>query len=97
MGDQVPADVAERRRDLLINLHEPIAAERLARFVGGSQRVLVCGRETDGNWYGRTEGQGPDIDGVTYLGTDGVWRSGRMADVLITGADAFDLFAEIPN
>jgi len=56
----------------------------------------VCGREADGGWFGRTAGQGPDIDGVTYLGAGGVWRPGSMAEVVVTGSDAHDLFAEPP-
>jgi ribosomal protein S12 methylthiotransferase len=91
---QVPAALARLRRDLLVELQEPIGAERLARFVGRRERILVCGREDDGGWFGRTAGQGPDVDGVTYLGAAGRWSPGTMADVVISGAEAYDLFAD---
>jgi ribosomal protein S12 methylthiotransferase len=94
LPDQVPASVAQMRRDVLVDLQEPIGAERLARFVGRTERILVCGQEPDGGWFGRTAGQGPEVDGVTYLGSDGHWRRAAMADVVITGAEAHDLFAE---
>lgn len=91
----VPRDVAEERRDILIDIQEPISAERLGRFIGRSERLLVCGRDETTGWFGRIAAQGPDIDGVTYLGAEGDWRPGAMLDVIVTGADAYDLFAEI--
>jgi len=94
LDGQVPEDIAEERRDILLDIQEPISAERLGRFVGRRERLLVCGRQDESGWFGRTEAQGPDIDGVTYLGTEGNWPQGRMIDVTVTGADAYDLFAE---
>jgi len=96
LPDQVAAEVAQRRRDILLDIQESIAAERLGRFVGRRERMLVCGRDDESGWFGRIAGQGPDIDGFTYLGSeaDGL-TVGTMADVVITGADAYDLFAEV--
>jgi ribosomal protein S12 methylthiotransferase len=103
LDGHVPEAVAEERRDILLDIQEPIAAERLGRFVGRSERMLVCGHDDESGWYGRTAGQGPDIDGLTYLGDDGPpaamarWSLGTMADIVVTGADAYDLFAEVPE
>jgi ribosomal protein S12 methylthiotransferase len=67
----------------------------LARFVGSTARVLVGGSEGDGGVFGRTEGQGPDIDGVTWLGAAAPDEPGRLVDVEITANDEFDLFGEV--
>ena len=95
---RVPDLVAEYRRDALLSLQEGVAEARLARFVGRSERLLVCGRDEAGTWYGRTEGQAPEIDGQTFLGDAslelaGRLRPGTLIDVEITAADAYDLYA----
>jgi ribosomal protein S12 methylthiotransferase len=88
----VPRHVAEFRRDRLVAAQEPIAEERRARWIGRRLRVLVCGRDEDGSWYGRTDGQAPEIDGVTYLAGDWSALQGRCTEVEISGADAHDLY-----
>jgi ribosomal protein S12 methylthiotransferase len=95
---RVPDLVAEYRRDALLSLQEGVAEARLARFVGRSERLLVCGRDEAGTWYGRTEGQAPEIDGQTFLGDASMGfadrlRPGTLIDVEITAADAYDLYA----
>jgi len=91
---RVPAALAERRRDQLMALQEPISEVLLEKQIGTRQRVLVCARDDDGNWYGRTPTQAPEVDGVTYLsGSLETWK-GRCIDALITGSDAHDLFAD---
>ena len=99
LDGEVDPGVAEDRRDELMALQEPITAELLAAQVGTRQRVLVCGRDEDGSWYGRTAGQAPDIDGVTlFADHDGARLEqlrGTLVDVEITGSEGIDLFAEL--
>ena len=94
LPSRVPRHVAEFRRDRLLAVQELIAEDRLARHIGRVERVLVCGRDEEGRWYGRTDGQAPEIDGVTYL--DGDWSAfiGKCVPVSVTGSDAYDLYAE---
>src|SRR6185295_20389734 len=94
LDGRVPRHVAQFRRDRLLAAQEPIAEERHGRWSGRRLRVLVCGQDDDGEWYGRTDGQAPEIDGVTYLAGDWSALQGRCADALITGSDAHDLYAE---
>jgi ribosomal protein S12 methylthiotransferase len=94
LDGRVPRHVAQFRRDRLLAAQEPIAEERRGRWSGRRLRVLVCGQDDDGEWYGRTDGQAPEIDGVTYLAGDWSALRGRCADALITGSDAHDLYAE---
>lgn len=101
LADQVPAAEAELRRDHLLALQEPISERLLAARIGASERVLVCGQDESGAWFGRTRFQAPEIDGVTLLGAPGGggcgdlsgWR-GRIVDATLTGSDTHDLFAE---
>jgi ribosomal protein S12 methylthiotransferase len=94
---RVPDLVAEYRRDALLALQEGVAERRLARFVGRAERVLVCGQDEAGSWYGRTDGQAPEVDGQTFLGEDPSGcgeslRAGTLIDVEITATDAYDLY-----
>lgn len=91
---QVPHDVAVERRDRLLAIQEPISEARLAARVGSIERVLVCGPDPEGSWYGRTDGQGPEIDGVTWLDQELPASRGRCLPMRIVGSDAFDLWAE---
>ncbi len=97
LAGRVDPEVAERRRDELMAVQEAIAEDRLASRVGTSERVLICGRDESGAWFGRTTFQAPEIDGVTLLGgpeLDLGGLVGRTVDAIITGSDAGDLFAE---
>lgn len=89
----VPPEVAQLRRDELMALQEPISAELLEGEIGKRRRVLVCGSDEDGNCYGRTERQAPDIDGVTLLDHSLLDQQGTTLEVEITGADGLDLYA----
>ncbi|MFP6609020.1 MAG: 30S ribosomal protein S12 methylthiotransferase RimO [Deltaproteobacteria bacterium] len=89
----VPREVAQRRCDALIALQESISEDLLAERVGGRERVLVGGRDEDGLWWGRTDRQAPEIDGVTWLGTEGALARGDFLEVEITGSGVHDLFA----
>lgn len=95
LGDLVDPEVASERRDRLMALQEPITAELLNAEVGTHRRVLVCGKDEDGTWFGRTELQAPEIDGVTLLGGDCSQLRGTIVDVEITGAEGSDLFGEV--
>jgi ribosomal protein S12 methylthiotransferase len=98
LDGEVDPEIAEQRRDELMALQEPITAELLAAQVGLRTRLLVCGRDDDGNWFGRTPIQAPEIDGVTLLGGDAdlvAELRGRIVDAEITGAEGIDLFAQI--
>ena len=92
----VNAATAVERRDRLLALQEPISASYSSAQVGTRQRVLVCGPDgEDGHWYGRTDVQAPDIDGVTFLGGGCEHLRGRLIDAEITGSDGIDLFADL--
>ncbi|RMG03945.1 MAG: 30S ribosomal protein S12 methylthiotransferase RimO [Nitrospirae bacterium] len=95
LGDPVPREIKEKRYHELMSLQERIGLEKNLQYVGKTLRVLID--ETDGNSpVGRHEGQSPEIDGLTIINTDrSGLRRGDFYNVLITGADEYDLYGEL--
>lgn len=93
----VDATVASDRRDELLALQEPISGRRLAGRVGGTEKVLVTGRDDGGSVVGRTPRQAPEIDGVTFLGSGVDAPPGTIVTATVTGSDDYDLFAEVSH
>jgi len=86
---QVPATVKRRRYRELMRVQAEIAAEHQRSQVGKTLPVLVCGQDHRGRWFGRTETQAPEIDGVVYLTEPA--PVGQVIPVRIVGASTYDL------
>jgi ribosomal protein S12 methylthiotransferase len=97
LDNPVPEEVREERRARVMLLQEEISAKRLQAKVGRTVRVLideVGAREA----IGRSAADAPEIDGVVYIKRPLVPGKsklvvGQFADVVITKADAHDLWA----
>ena len=94
---RVPSTVAIERLNRLSELIASRAEAEHGRLVGSSVEVLIDELEADGDTgvtaIGRTEGQAPDIDGVTYIEGDLVEGvgPGDVVRVTVTDAVAHDL------
>jgi ribosomal protein S12 methylthiotransferase len=75
---QVPERLKESRRRRLMGAQAAISRVRNLRLVGETLPVLVCGENDAGRRWGRTPGQAPEIDGVTWLA-----RSARSRDAAV--------------
>jgi len=95
MADPVDADVAEARREALMDLQRPISRERLDLRIGTELDVLVEGvsDESDLLLQGRWWGQAPEVDGSVYL-ANGTAHAGEIRRVLVTDAADYDLMAD---
>jgi ribosomal protein S12 methylthiotransferase len=86
----------QRRRDILMEMQAGISGEINSALIGTRQEVLVEG-EGDLSGYphvGRCRRQAPEIDGVTHI-RGGAIETGTLVTCRITGADAYDLFADV--
>jgi ribosomal protein S12 methylthiotransferase len=97
LPDPVPDALKAERRERFMRLAARISAERLARKVGREMRVLIDS-VAEKEAIARTEGDAPDVDGIVRIpaarGAAGKLKAGDWADVLITGADDYDLKAK---
>ena len=96
MSSQVPEDIKMRRYERVMALQEGISQQICAGMLGKTVRVIVDGVDEDtGITVGRTAGQAPTIDGLTYVSTKNVLTPGTFHDVLIKEAYEYDLLGEI--
>jgi ribosomal protein S12 methylthiotransferase len=99
LANPVPEEVREERRARVMLLQEEISAKRLQAKVGKTLRVLVDEvgpREA----VGRSAADAPEIDGVVHIKRSLVPGKAKIAvgefvDVVVTKADAHDLWATV--
>jgi ribosomal protein S12 methylthiotransferase len=99
LPDPVPTALAQDRRDRLMRLQQPIAAERNAASVGQLLEVLIEQENpTDGRMIGRCPRFAPEVDGEVRLepGPGGLGAApGSLVTARITAADTYDLCGEV--
>ncbi|MFL6675367.1 MAG: 30S ribosomal protein S12 methylthiotransferase RimO [Massilia sp.] len=99
LANPVPDEVREERRARVMLLQEEISAARLQAKVGKTLRVLVD-EVNPREAIGRSAADAPEIDGVVHIKRSLVpgktkLAVGQFADVVVTRADAHDLWATV--
>ncbi len=99
LPNQVSAQIAQARKDKLMAIQQPIAAERNQQWIGRTVDVLIEQlNKNTGEMVGRCGRFAPEVDGEVILrpATDGNQAvPGSMVPALITGADVYDLSGEL--
>ena len=96
MDDQVDADVAARRVELLVELQSRVMDEYNEERLGTVMEVLCEGFDAQAGCYaGRTYADSVDIDGRVYFTAAGRIAPGEFVKVRITGTEDGDLTGEI--
>lgn len=94
-SDDIPQEVKDSRRNILLSEQRKISARLNSRLVGERVRVLIDRIEPDG-MTGRTQWDSPDVDNevhIPFVGNEAPCREGDFIDVIITDADDYDLTA----
>ena len=93
--DDVPAEVKQKRADMIMELQSGISYELNQEKVGKIYKVLFDRAEGD-YFIGRTEFDSPEVDNeVLVKKSEGYVRIGDFADVEITSADYYDLYGKL--
>jgi len=92
--DSVPQEVKQARLDALMSLQKEISLGFNRSRVGSVERVLVDDW-VDGILVCRSRYESPDVDGEILVRYPDGSLAGSFVDVRITGADEYDLIAEI--
>jgi len=96
MPDQVPAEVAERRVELLVDIQSRVMDAWNEERLGREMEVLCEGFDsTVGCYAGRTYADSPDIDGRVLFTAAGLIPAGTFVNVRITGVSDGDLMGEV--
>lgn len=90
LDKKLPQREIERRVEYVTSLVDEIVSQRAEDRIGQRARVII-----EGDNEGRTEFQGPEVDGTTYVETDRVLAIGEVVDVVIVETDGADLVGEI--
>ena len=96
--DDIPQAVKDRRLDKLMLIQEQIAAEKSEQKVGTTCRVIIDRQEGD-YYIGRTEADSPEVDCEVLISNQSSdfeqqLTIGTFYDVIITGFEGVDLYAE---
>ena len=94
LGDPVPQEVKEERRDQLMEIQREITKKKNEALLGKRLRVLVEGYSEEFSFVpkGRAYLQAPEVDGVVYIESEErPLREGEMVDVEITQTADYDL------
>jgi ribosomal protein S12 methylthiotransferase len=94
LGDPVPVEVKEERRERLMTLQQSISLQKNQSMVGRTLPVLIEG-QGDGLSLGRSYRDAPEIDGMVIV--EGAAPIGSMVPVQVTGALAYDLNGTLVN
>ena len=92
MPDQVCEEVKEDRWHKLMERQAHVARKKNLARVGKEQAILVGGQDDRGRWWGRTQGQAPDIDGIVLLENCQA-DIGEIIPARMTGVDGYDMRA----
>lgn len=97
LPDTVPDAIKEERRQRLMSLQQEITARVLAdRWQGRVVPVLIEGNgRRPGSYRGRTRGQAPEVDGITWVKSDRPLAPGTIVPVRVTNVRRYDLGGEV--
>jgi len=96
LPDQVPEEIAEKRRDALMAAQMEISEDIFYHKLGKVYQVVVEEVAEPGEIYiGRTAYDTPEIDGVVYIHTKSELELGSFIDVKMTDALEYDLIGEV--
>lgn len=100
MEGQLPESLKHERLEELLDLQRSISLDRNLEEVGSIRSVLVDrvlepGEDPEYGAVGRTEGQAPDVDGVTHLVEGCAVEPGDLVRVEIVDALEYDLIGKV--
>lgn len=88
LPDQIDEEEKAYRADRIRAVADAVSAAKVAERIGTVCAVLVEGIEEDGQRYGRTRAQAPEVDGVTFVDRG---EPGSIVEALIEDSLLYDM------
>jgi ribosomal protein S12 methylthiotransferase len=96
LPNQLPQSVMNARRDILMQIQQPISFQKNHAEVGKVVNVLIEQEHPETReLIGRSARFSPDVDGLVYV--QGAARLGSLVPVEITAADIYDLYGQVAD
>ena len=92
--DDVPEEIKRKRAGRIMQIQAGIAEEIGRSQIGQVVKVLID-RQEEEYYVGRTEHDSPEVDPEVLIPGERTLQVGEFYRMVITGADEYDLFAEI--
>ncbi len=89
----VPEEIAEQRHDTIMAAQASISEAHNHTHVGNTYPVRIEETPEEGVYIGRTPFQAPDVDGVTFIYSEGL-DTGTLVQVKVTDAFEYDIAGE---
>ena len=94
LPNQVPQEVMETRREILMQVQQPISLAKNQKSVGQIIDVLIEQEHPEtGEFIGRSTRFAPEVDGWVYVQGDA--QLGAIVPVEITDAAIYDLYGHV--
>lgn len=93
---QVPEKVKEERYRLAMTTQKEICRRLNRHKIGKKVTALVEGKK-DGMYFGRTEGDAPEVDGKIFFAAGRDLQPGDFVPVLVKKAGEYDLMGELAD
>ena len=97
LSDNVPERVKNYRAEEIMRIQSDISLDNNAARIGRVERVIIDERRGD-YYIARSQYDSPEVDEEIFIEVASVGKrlfKGRFYDVRITGADQYDLFAQL--
>ena len=93
--DDVPEEVKQERANEIMEIQSQISWEMNQEKIGKAFKVVIDRKEGD-YFVGRTEFDSPDVDNEVLIDASKTYlKTGEFANVIITDAADFDLYADV--
>ncbi len=98
MKNQIKKHIKLQRQKQLLSLQNEVSTKKNMLRLGNTYKAIVEGIADDGIFYfGRTQFEAPEIDGIIYFTSPEPLNIGTFVDVKILNAEDYDLIGEVTN
>ncbi|HRW62155.1 MAG TPA: 30S ribosomal protein S12 methylthiotransferase RimO [Bacteroidales bacterium] len=92
--DDIPFSIKQSRMDEIMEVQREISNKLNNSKIGQEYKVIIDRKESE-YYVGRTEFDSPEVDNEVLIYTDKNLRKGNFYYIKVTGADDFDIIAEL--
>jgi ribosomal protein S12 methylthiotransferase len=88
MDGQLSDALKKERLESLMLAQQKVAFEKARQKIGSTLPIMIDSRQKD-RWVGRSTGQAPDIDSVTFVESTTL-HPGQIVNVKLSGSEGYD-------